>query len=85
MATYVNPGSVKSGLGLNDGVVGKFIGAPTEKDPLVAHNDGGQLTIPNHPIRRRARGLPSFVLNRGGEYGFMPGLRALRWIADLDT
>jgi hypothetical protein len=30
-------------------------------------------------------GLPDFVVNRGGEYCFMPGLRALRWLADLDT
>jgi hypothetical protein len=26
--------------------------------------------------------LPQFVTNRGGEYFFMPGLRALRWLAD---
>jgi Dyp-type peroxidase family len=64
---------------------GRFIGAPTEKDPLVGANDGGQFTIPKEPIRRRVRGLPTFVVNRGGEYGFMPGLRGLRWIADLDT
>ena len=28
---------------------------------------------------------PDFVVNRGGEYCFMPGLPALRWLADLDT
>jgi hypothetical protein len=43
------------------------------------------LTIPQEPIRRRLPGLPNFVINRGGEYCFMPGLRALRWIADLET
>ncbi len=65
---------------------GRFIGAPSEKDPLVGSSDGsGQFTIPQQPIRRRLQGLPAFVLNRGGEYCFMPGLRALRWIADLDT
>jgi Dyp-type peroxidase family len=64
---------------------GRFIAAPTEKDPLVGENDGGQMTIPKQPIRRRVRGLPAFVVNRGGEYGFMPGLRALRWLAELDT
>ena len=47
--------------------------------------DGGEFTIPKRPIRRRLRGLPDFVVNRGGEYCFMPGLRALRWLADLDT
>jgi Dyp-type peroxidase family len=65
---------------------GKFIGAPAEKDPLVGvHDDDGQFTIPQRPIRRRLRGIPSFVVNRGGEYCFLPGLGALRWLADLDT
>jgi hypothetical protein len=31
------------------------------------------------------QGLPAFVVNRGGEYCFMPSLSALRWIAELDT
>jgi Dyp-type peroxidase family len=64
---------------------GKFIGAPGEKDPLVGGNDDGQFTVPRQPIRRRLQGLPAFVVNRGGGYGFMPGLRALRWLAALDT
>ena len=67
---------------INDG---KFIGAPAERDPLIGVQDGGEFTIPKQPIRRRLRGLPDFVVNRGGEYCFMPGLRALRWLADLDT
>jgi len=65
---------------------GRFIGAPSEKDPLIGPNDGsGQFTIPQQPIRRRMQGLPAFVVNRGGEYCFMPSLSALRWLADLDT
>jgi Dyp-type peroxidase family len=64
---------------------GKFIGAPAERDPLIGVQQGGQFTIPNRPIRRRMQGLPNFVVNRGGEYCFMPGLRAMRWLADLDT
>jgi Dyp-type peroxidase family len=68
---------------LNDGI---FIGAPAEKDPLVGPNDGtGTLTIPHRPIRRRLRELPPFVVTRGGEYCFTPGLRALRWLAELET
>jgi Dyp-type peroxidase family len=62
---------------------GRFIGAPDEKDPLVAGSHSGQFTVPKQPIRRRLQGMPSFVVNRGGEYAFLPGLRALRWIADL--
>jgi len=66
---------------LNDGI---FIGAPAEKDPLAGANDGtGTFTIPRRPIRRRLQGLPPFVITRGGEYCFAPGLRALRWLAEL--
>lgn len=67
---------------INDG---KFIGAPAERDPLIGVQDGAGFTIPKQPIRRRLPGVPDFVVNRGGEYCFMPGLRALRWLADLDT
>ena len=68
---------------INDG---SFIGAPDEMDPLVGPNDGNRgFTIPQKPIRRRLMGLPQFVVNRGGEYCFMPGLSALRWIAGLET
>jgi hypothetical protein len=42
-------------------------------------------TIPEQPVRRRVQNLPGFVVTRGGEYGFIPGLRALRWLADLET
>jgi hypothetical protein len=71
--------------GLQSGSV-DFIGAPAEKDPVVGSNDGsGMLTIPQRPIRRRLTELPPFVVTRGGEYCFAPGLRALRWLADLET
>ena len=66
---------------LNDGI---FIGAPAEKDPLVGASDGsGAFTIPQHPIRRRLPDVPPFVVTRGGEYCFAPGLRALRWLSEL--
>jgi hypothetical protein len=56
------------------------------KDPVVgAHDGSGSYSIPNRPIPRRLQGLPRFVVTRGGEYGFMPGLRALRWLAELRT
>jgi Dyp-type peroxidase family len=66
---------------LNDGI---FIGAPRESDPLVGPRDGtGSFTVPRRPIRRRLPDLPPFVVTRGGEYCFAPGLRGLRWLADL--
>lgn len=66
---------------INDG---NFLGLGTEKDPLAGNHDGtGTFTIPKRPIRRRLQGLSSFTLTRGGEYGFMPSLSALRWLGDL--
>jgi Dyp-type peroxidase family len=68
---------------LNDGI---FIGAPAEQDPLAGANDGsGTFTIPRRPIRRRLSELPPFVITRGGEYCFAPGLQAMRWLAELKT
>jgi Dyp-type peroxidase family len=66
---------------INDGI---FIGAPQESDPLVGPQDStGTFTVPRQPIRRRLQDVPPFVVTRGGEYCFTPGLRALRWLADL--
>lgn len=64
---------------MNDG---DFVGLGTEKDPFVGNNDGtGGFTIPAKPIRRHLKGLPGFVTVRGGEYCFLPGLDALKWLA----
>ena len=65
---------------------GVFIGAGNARDPIAGANDGdSEFTIPRQPVPRRLHGLPRFVVTRGGEYAFMPGLRALRWLADLRT
>ena len=63
---------------------GAFLGLGETKDPVAGASDGdGAYAIPRRPIPRRVRGLASFVVTRGGEYGFMPSLSALRWLADL--
>ncbi|WP_433514897.1 Dyp-type peroxidase [Nonomuraea sp. CA-143628] len=64
---------------MNDGV---FFGAGDAKDPVVG-SGSGDFTIPRRPVRRRLVSLPQFVVTRGGEYCFMPGLTALRWLGDL--
>jgi Dyp-type peroxidase family len=57
-----------------------------ERDPLIGNQDGTfDMTIPKRPIRRKIKGLPAFTTVRGGAYFFLPGLRALRWLADLET
>jgi Dyp-type peroxidase family len=65
---------------------GNFISHGTEQDPLIGNDqDDGIFTIPKRPVRRRLHGLPQFVTVRGGEYCFMPGLRALQWLATLES
>jgi deferrochelatase/peroxidase EfeB len=67
----------------------KFSGLSGESDPLL----GNREPIPGCPVtddfiiqedgglRRRVSGVPQFVTMRGGEYFFLPGLRALRYLA----
>lgn len=65
---------------------GDFAGLSTEKDPIIGSNDGtGTFTIPRRPVRRRLQQLPRFAVTKGGEYLFMPGIRALNWLAELET
>jgi Dyp-type peroxidase family len=66
---------------MNDGA---FFGAASEKDPVAGTGDGtGTFDVPRRPLRMRLKGLPRFVVTRGGEYCFLPSLRALRWLGDL--
>jgi Dyp-type peroxidase family len=62
----------------------KFGGLYDERDPVTSSEVGvrGQhYSIPGEPARRRLSGLPRFVTMRGGGYFFVPGLRALEWLA----
>lgn len=65
---------------VNNGV---FAGLENLKDPVTGSIDGtGSFSIPRRPIPKRLQGLSRFVVTRGGEYCFMPGLRAMRWLAE---
>ncbi len=53
-----------------------------EQDPMVGHGPPeGVFTIPTRQGRVQLRGLPDFVRVRGGAYFFMPGRRALHFLA----
>lgn len=72
----------------------KFDGLYSDPDPLIApHVDPTRARAPEQvsaftvqqcPVRHRERGLPRAVWMRGGAYLFMPGRRALRYLAALD-
>jgi len=68
---------------INDGI---FFGGEQDKDPIVGSMEFDEgFTLPRKPLRKRLKGIPRFVVTRGGEYAFMPGIKALKWIADLET
>jgi len=55
-----------------------------ERDPIIGNQDGTlEFKIPKRPIRKKITGLPAFTTVRGGAYFFLPGLKALRYLAAL--
>jgi Dyp-type peroxidase family len=53
-----------------------------ERDPIIGTQDGTlEFKIPKRPIRKRISGIPAFTTVRGGAYFFLPGLKALRYLA----
>lgn len=67
----------------------KFSGMTGESDPLI----GNRVPVPGCPstdsflapqpegLARRVCGVPQFVTVRGGAYFFLPGLRAVQYLA----
>ena len=56
-----------------------------ERDPIIGNQDGTlEFKIPKRPIRRKIVGLPAFTTVKGGAYFFLPGIKALRYLATLD-
>lgn len=56
----------------------KFGGLNDDRDPVSSQGAAsGAASLPCTPFRQRLIDLPSFVTVRGGEYFFLPGLRAL--------
>lgn len=62
----------------------KFEDLGNERDPFVGTQDGTfDMTMPKRPIRQKMKGLPAFTTVRGGAYFFLPGIKALRYLATL--
>ena len=63
----------------------QFNGLDNDKDPVIGDNDGSyQFTVQGMPFNCHVQGLPRFVTMKGGGYFFLPGLRALRFLANYD-
>ena len=55
-----------------------------ERDPFIGTQDGSyDMTFPKRPIRKKVTSLPAFTTIRGGAYFFLPGIKALRYLASL--
>ena len=53
-------------------------------DPIIGNQDGTlDFKIPKRPIRKTIKGLPALTTVHGGAYFFLPGLKALRYLAGL--
>ena len=63
----------------------KFDRLYDEADPLVANRAPGtaNFTVPADPVRLRYTDIPKLVTVRGGAYFFLPGIRALKYLASL--
>jgi Dyp-type peroxidase family len=68
----------------------KFAGLSAERDPLMGKEalDFDDKPVPRifsvqaRPVRERHEGIPKVVRVRGGEYFFLPGMRALNFLCD---
>lgn len=68
----------------------KFAGLGAERDPLMGKEAQDfddrpvprVFTVQNRPVRDRYEELPKVVQVRGGEYFFLPGLRALNFLCE---
>ncbi|ODH02797.1 peroxidase [Nostoc sp. KVJ20] len=57
-----------------------------ERDPIIGTQDGTlDFKIPKRPIRKTIKGIPAFTTVRGGAYFFLPGLKALWYLASLSS
>jgi Dyp-type peroxidase family len=67
----------------------KFGGLEYDVDPIIGYTymegsySPGNFTIPDCPVRRKVNGIPQFVFVKGGAYFFMPGVAALKFMANL--
>jgi Dyp-type peroxidase family len=68
----------------------KFAGLSAERDPIIGKDAldfddqpvPRRFTVQARPLRQRYEDVPKVVRVRGGEYFFLPGMRALNYLCD---
>jgi Dyp-type peroxidase family len=65
----------------------KFNGLYVDPDPLggATLRTEPAFTVQGTPLRTRLRGVPEFTSMRGGGYFFLPGIRAIRYLANIGS
>ena len=65
----------------------KFDGLYDEADPLIGNHAPGtaNFSVPADPVRLRFSDVPKVITVRGGAYFFLPGIRALKYLASLQN
>ena len=61
-----------------------FNGLYDESDPIIGRPSSDLMTVQANALRERLTHLERFVTVRGGQYFFLPGLGALRYLAHLE-
>jgi deferrochelatase/peroxidase EfeB len=55
-----------------------------ERDAFAGSHVGKfDFAVPSRPIKKKLKGIPAFTTLRGGAYFFLPGKRALQYLASL--
>lgn len=64
-----------------------FAGLRDENDPIIGtkeiegKNERNNFTCPMHPFPTQQKELPSFVKMKGGQYFFLPGITAIKYLS----
>lgn len=53
-----------------------------DRDPIISSTENNDFTCQANPIRRKYKGIPQFTWVTGGGYFFLPGICALKFIAN---
>lgn len=56
-----------------------------ERDPFAGSHVGEfDFAVPGRPVKKKLKGIPAFTTLKGGGYFFLPGKKALQYLASLE-